>query len=156
VANTYVQQRVHLIWTTLNRQDFLAPELRTPLWSFFGGVIRHHGGVLFIAGGVEDHVHLYAEYPKTIALSQFVSLIKAHSSRWMRETYASMAGFHWQSGYAGFSVQGRGDAALREYIANQEEHHQRTTFNDEYLAILNRHGITFDPKYVFDQAIARE
>ena len=149
MANTYVQQRIHLVWATLNRQDFLSKEYREPLWAYVGGIVRHHRGVLFASGGVEDHIHLYAEYPKTITLSQFVSLIKSHSSKWLRESYPALRGFHWQSGYAGFSVQRRGDEALHEYIRSQEEHHRTVTFQEEYLKLLRRHKVDFDPRYVF-------
>jgi putative transposase len=98
MANTYVQQRIHLVWATKRRQDFLRPEHRTELWPFLGALIRNHGGVLFVAGGIEDHVHLYVEYPKTLSLSQFVNTVKSHSSKWLKESYPELQGFHWQGG----------------------------------------------------------
>jgi REP element-mobilizing transposase RayT len=150
MANTYVQQRVHLVWSTRHRQDFLLPRYREGLWPFLGTVIRNHRGVLFVAGGIQDHIHIYAEYPKTVTLSQFVNTIKAVSSKWLRESYPQLTGFHWQSGYAGFSVDKRGDERLQEYIRNQEVHHQKVTFQEEYLQLLKRFGVSFDPKYVFD------
>lgn len=113
-------------------------------------VVRYHRGVLFVAGGVEDHLHLYAEYPKTIALAQFVGAIKAHSSKWLRRTFPAMAGFRWQTGYAGFSVHRRDDERLRAYIEGQEEHHRTISFPEEYLKLLRLHGIAFDPRYVLD------
>jgi putative transposase len=148
--NTYVQQRIHLIWGTLRRQGFLTEEYRDSLYARIGGIIRYRRGVLFIAGGVEDHIHLYAEYPKTEALAALVNAIKSHFSRWLRETYPALAGFRWQSGYAGFSVQRRGEEALLGYINSQVEHHRRATFQKEYLALLAEHGVEYDLRYVFD------
>ncbi len=150
MANTYVQQRIHLVWATLNRQDFLLSPYRDALFSYIGGIIRHNHGVLFAAGGTENHIHVYAEYPKTLALVRFVNVIKSNSSKWLRESQPALSAFHWQRGYAGFSVQRRNDERLREYILNQEEHHRTLTFQDEYLLLLERHGMALDSPYVFD------
>lgn len=149
MADTYVQQRIHLVWSTRRRQGFLGPSVRQALWPYLGGIIRHHGGIMFIAGGTADHIHIYTEYPKTLSLSQFVSKIKSNSSKWLRETYPELAGFHWQSGYGAFSVGKRGDDALREYIRNQETHHKAMTFEEEYLKLLRGHQIAYDSRYVF-------
>lgn len=95
-------------------------------------------------------IHLYAEYPKTVTLSGFVNAVKSHTSKWLRETYPALSSFRWQTGYAGFSVQPRGDDKLIEYIQNQEAHHRTTDFRQEYLNLLRRHRIDFDHRYVFD------
>ena len=148
MADTYVQQRIHPVWSTRHRQDFLTREIREALWPYVGGIIRHHGGVMFAAGGTSDHIHIYAEYHKTIPLSQFVSKIKSNSSRWLRQTYPHLGGFHWQSGYGAFSV-ARRDEGLKEYIRNQEQHHHNILFEEEYLRLLRCHNIEFDVRYVF-------
>lgn len=148
MADTYVQLRIHLVWSTRNRQDFLEEGLRERLWSYIGGIIRHNKGVVFAIGGTFDHVHIYCEYPKTTSLAQFVSKIKSNSSKWLRETYPELDLFHWQSGYGAFTVGRRGDERLTEYIRNQELHHLTMTFEEEYLRLLNAHRIIFDPRYV--------
>ena len=148
MPDTYVQQRVHLVWSTRNRQDFLTVEIRERLWPYIGGIIRHNNGVVFAIGGVADHVHIYCEYPKTISLAQFVSKIKSNSSKWLRETFPELQGFHWQSGYGAFSVGRRGDEPLAEYIRSQEAHHRTMTFETEYLRILSAHRIPYDSRYV--------
>ena len=150
MPDTYVQQRIHLVWATRKRAALLTGECRRALWPYLGGIIRHYGGVLLVAGGIEDHIHVYADYPKTLALSQFVNVIKSNSSRWIRERTDSMLNFHWQSGYGGFSVDRRRDEALHEYIVNQEQHHKTMTFQEEYVRLLRRHSIPYDSRYVFD------
>ena len=105
---------------------------------------------MLIAGGTEDHIHIYADYPKTLSLSKFVNAIKSNSSRWMRETGVVSGEFHWQSGYGGFTVDKRADKALQRYIMNQEQHHKTMTFQEEYLRLLRRYNIPYDSRYVFD------
>ena len=97
-----------------------------------------------------DHVHLYCEIPKTIALSQFVNAIKSLSSKWLREEFKELAGFRWQAGYAAFSVDKTSDSRLQEYIRTQEQHHRILSFEQEYVRLLRRFEIHFDPTYVFD------
>jgi REP element-mobilizing transposase RayT len=150
MANTYVQQRIHLVWSTKHRQEFLSARVRAGLWPFLGSVVKRHHGVLFEIGGVDDHLHLYAEYPKTVSLAQFVNTLKSVSSKWLKETYPELQGFRWQSGYGGFSVSRKGDERLQEYIRNQEFHHRRVTFQEEYLRLLRHLNIEYDPRYVFD------
>jgi putative transposase len=76
--------------------------------------------------------------------------VKSHSSKWLKESYRELQGFHWQGGYAGFSVNRKEDEALQEYIRNQEEHHRAMSLQEEYLKLLKRFGIPYDPRYVFD------
>ena len=149
MANTYVQQRIHLVWSTHKREPVLSAEHLHSLPEIIGGIIRRTQGVLFVAGGTQDHVHVYAEYPTTLSLSKFVNEAKSYSSKWLREK-PGMATFHWQSGYGGFSVSRRGDQALQEYIINQAERHKTMTFQEEYLRLLKQFGIPYDPRYVFD------
>jgi REP element-mobilizing transposase RayT len=149
MADTYVQQRIHLIWSTRERAPTLTLEARKRLWPYFGGIIRHYGGVMLAAGGMADHIHIYADYPKTIALSQFVNTIKSNSSRWLNDKFFTTR-FHWQSGYGGFTVGRGGDKALQEYIWNQDRHHASMTFEQEYMRLLDRHHITYDTRYVLD------
>jgi putative transposase len=89
-------------------------------------------------------------YPKTIAVFQFLNMVKAVSSKWLKDSYRELQGFHWQSGYGGFSVSRNGDAALQDYIRNQEDHHKTMSFQEEYLKLLKRFGLSYDPRDVFD------
>lgn len=150
MADTYVQQRIHLVWSTRKRESILTPQVQDRLWPYLGGIVRHCGGVMLIAGGTSDHVHIYADYPKTLALSQLVNTIKSNSSRWLKEEFFGGQGFHWQSGYAGFTVSRHGDERLQEYIRNQAQHHATMTFEEEYLRLLRSHHLSYDARYVLD------
>ncbi len=97
-------------------------------------------------GGVEDHIHLLLQFPATIAVAEAVKTIKSNSSGWMSDEIGEFA---WQQGYGAFSVSKSNIAAVVRYIQNQEKHHRRMTFEDEFLTMLDRHGIEYDPKYVF-------
>lgn len=93
---------------------------------------------------MEDHAHLLIRIPPTIALSDAVLEIKARSSRWMGKT------FEWQRGYGAFSVSHSNIQSVVRYIRNQETHHRKMSFAEEFTALLQKHGIDFDPRYVFD------
>ena len=97
-------------------------------------------------GGVEDHVHLLFHLPPSLALARAVTLFKSNSSKWMNE---SARKFAWQEGYGAFSVSASNLAAVAKYIQDQESHHRKISFEDEYLALLRKHGVEFDPRYVF-------
>ena len=97
-------------------------------------------------GGFEDHAHLFFHLPPTLSLSKVMLTIKANSSRWMREANRKFA---WQEGFSAFSVSASNRTSVVEYIRNQKKHHQRMTFEDELLKLLKKHGVEYDPKYVF-------
>jgi REP element-mobilizing transposase RayT len=107
---------------------------------------RNHGMTITEIGGVEDHVHLLFHLPPILALARAVTLFKSNSSKWMNESGRK---FTWQEGYGACSVSASNLAAVVRYIQNQEGHHRKISFEDEYLALLRKHGVEFDPKYVF-------
>jgi hypothetical protein len=94
-------------------------------------------------GGMEDHVHILMQLPPTLAEAQAILLIKSYSSKWMGRD------FTWQKGYGAFSVSASNVPAVIRYIENQERHHRKRTFDQEFIAMLKKHGVAFDPKYVF-------
>jgi REP element-mobilizing transposase RayT len=120
--------------------------MQPKLWSYLGGIARNHDFLVLANGGVEDHVHLLIQLPPMLSLAKAVSLLKANSSRWMNEHRIR---FGWQEGYGAFSVSASNLNAVERYIANQAKHHRRMTFEDEFVALLKKHKIRFDPKYVF-------
>jgi REP element-mobilizing transposase RayT len=140
----------HLVFSTKNREPFLSAELRPRLFEYFGGILRAHGGCLVAAGGVEDHVHLLAGLSREMAVAEALRLLKANSSKWVHETGAGPAAFAWQTGYAAFTVSLSKKGTVKRYLARQEEHHRTQTFQDEYRALLRRHRIAFDERYLWD------
>jgi putative transposase len=99
----------------------------------------------FAIGGMEDHVHILFRLPPTLTLAKSVSLLKANSAKWMNERGARFA---WQQGYGAFSVSSSNVAVVIRYIDTQEEHHRKKTFEEEFVALLRKHGVQFDPRYV--------
>jgi len=100
-------------------------------------------------GGIEDHVHLLISLPATMNISKAMQLIKGGSSKWLHDEFPDQREFAWQEGYGAFSIATSQIDSTKEYIANQVNHHAVKTFEEEFIAILNKHGIEYDPRYVW-------
>jgi REP element-mobilizing transposase RayT len=144
---------VHVIFSTKYRKPVLSDEWRDDLFAYIGGTIKDHKATLLQSGGIEDHVHLLVRFHPQFAISSTIQLLKASSSKWINENSKTTKKFQWQTGYGAFSVSQSMADCVKNYIASQRAHHCKFTFHDEYLAILKRHQIEFDPKYVFEQEI---
>lgn len=105
---------------------------------------------LICAGGMHDHIHLYASLPSTITIADFVSVVKSNSSRWIHESFPKRRAFGWQEGYGAFSVSKSEEARVISYIRNQERHHAKRNFNDEFLEFLDKYKIEYDRRYLWD------
>ena len=150
MPNTYTNLLFHIVYSTKYRKPLIQPSWQDELYGYMGGIIRAEKGILLVAGGIEDHVHLLAKLPPTIAVSDMLRLIKANSSKWANER-SDVPYFEWQAGYGAFSVSESNVPSVRKYIDSQEEHHRKQAFRDEYLALLRRHNIEFDERYVFEE-----
>jgi REP-associated tyrosine transposase len=146
LSHTFSQNHLHIVFSTKDRRKLIAPSIQLKLWGYMAGIARNHEFLVLANGGMEDHVHLLIQLPPVLPLAKAVSLLKANSSSWMNEHGMKFA---WQKGYGAFSVSASNIAAVKRYIANQQKHHKRRTFEDEFIALLNKHGIPFDPKFVF-------
>ena len=120
--------------------------VRPRLFAYLGGVVRSLGGEPLIVNGVADHVHVLLTLPATVTLAETMRRIKAKSSRWMRQ---GTQDFAWQAGYAAFSVSQSNLAGVKEYIANQEEHHKRIAFKDEFLSLLKRNELEYEERFLW-------
>ena len=149
MAHTFTCLFTHIIFSTKHRAPLLLPEFKTCLFEYMRGIIRNKDGTSLLINGPEDHVHILAILPATIALSDFMRDLKGDSSGWAKDTLG-LADFGWQTGYAAFAVSKSNVEAVRIYIADQEEHHRRVSFQEEYLAFLKRHEIDYDERFVFD------
>lgn len=109
------------------------------------GIGRNHDFLVIANGGMEDHVHLLIQLPPALALAKAVLLLKSNSSKWMNERGIK---FNWQEGYGAFSVSASNVAAVVRYIENQEMHHRKITYDQEFVTLLKKHKMEFDPKYV--------
>jgi putative transposase len=134
---------VHVIFSTKGRRRTIKRELQPRLWAYLAGIAKNHDINMLAVGGTEDHVHLVFHLPPKLALAKAVVLLKANSSKWMSKDLS------WQEGYGAFSVSSSNLAAVIRYIENQEKHHRKFTFDEEFRAILRRHGIQCDPRELF-------
>jgi putative transposase len=145
MSHSYAQNTVHLVFSTKDRSKMIGPNLRAKLWAYIVGICRKEGIFVHVLGGTADHIHLLLQLPPTHSIARAVLTIKSNSSRWARQMRSDFA---WQEGYAAFSVSASVLPIVQRYIENQEEHHRKMSFEEEYLAFLRKHGVTYDPKFV--------
>lgn len=147
MANTFHQHLYHIVFSTSGRRRLMKQAIQAELWRVIVGIARAEGWKAITVGGMEEHVHLLISIPPAIAVAKAVQVIKANSSHWMK---ARVRGFAWQQGYGSFTVSRSAITSVAKYIETQEKHHRGMSFEQEYLALLKRHGIEYDEKYVFD------
>jgi REP element-mobilizing transposase RayT len=147
--STFVSNLVHFVWGTANREPLLRKSWRDRLHGYIGGILENKKAKLLAAGGIEDHIHVFASLPATMSLSQAAGAMKANSSRWIHETIPNSRGFDWQAGYGAFSVSKSAEPQLSAYIHNQEEHHRQRKFTAEFMALLEKHDIPFEERYLW-------
>lgn len=150
MANTYSNLFYHIVFSTKNREDFIAPEIEGRVWAYIGGVARKHKMTALQVGGTENHIHGLILAPPTIAPSKIAQWIKGDSSKWIHEEFLRIRGFAWQDGYGIFTVSKSSTPNVIEYIRNQREHHSGQSFEDEYLELLKLHGVDYDERFLFD------
>jgi REP element-mobilizing transposase RayT len=147
---SYISSWFHCVFSTKERRPLITPPLRERLWPFLGGIARQNRMKAIEIGGTLDHVHILLSLPATLSIAQALQLLKGASSRWVHETFPEHRRFRWQEKYGAFSVSvSQLDKAIR-YIQGQEQHHRRKTFQEEFLALLKRHRIEYDERYLWD------
>ena len=148
MPQTHASINLHVVHGTKGRLELIPPEIMPRLCAYLGGVAHHRKAMLLAAGGMPDHLHMLLSVHPTTAPSDLVRDLKANSSRWFRETLGRR--FAWQAGFGEFAVSASNLDVVRRYINNQAKHHAKMSFVDEYLAMLKRHRVEYDPRYVFD------
>ncbi len=142
---------VHSVFSTKDRRPFLRDKiLRDELHRYLGGILAKRDCQPIIVGGVEDHVHLLCALSRTCEAAAMVKEVKRGSSLWIKTKSPDLQDFSWQNGYGIFSIGFSQIALLRGYIAGQEEHHRKVSFQDEFRLLLKRYEIEFDERYVWD------
>ncbi len=142
---------IHLVFSTKERRPFLRDKgRRESLHGYLGGTSKTLDCPPIMVGGVEDHVHLLARFGRSITQAEWVKELKRVTNLWLKEQSPEYADFAWQGGYADFSVSPSGLEGVRRYIAEQEMHHQKISFQDELRALLRKHQLEWDERYVWD------
>jgi len=142
---------LHVVFSTKNRAPFLkSRDLREELHGYMVGTVLGIKGPSLIVRTVEDHLHCLLRLSRTISIAKLVETMKVESSAWVKRQLPQLSDFYWQAGYGAFSVSQSNVEQVKAYIANQEEHHRRVSFQDEFRILLQRHEIEFDERYVWD------
>jgi putative transposase len=151
MPQSLAQIYLHIVFSTKHRRPWLEDKiLRAEMHQYLGGICRNLDSPALIVGGVEDHVHLLCRLSRTHTVAEFLRELKRESSKWIKTKGSALADFHWQDGYGAFSVSASHVEAVQVYIANQEEHHRKQTFQDEFRLILKKYQVEYDERYVWD------
>src|SRR5262245_58016996 len=144
---SYVCSFAHCVFSTKDRRPLITAELRERLWPYLGGIARENDVKAVSIGGHTDHVHLLLSLPATMPIAKAMQLIKGGSSKWVHDSFPDQRLFAWQSKYGAFSVSVSQVERIIRYIDNQEAHHRKMTFQEEFLALLKKHRIEYDERY---------
>jgi REP element-mobilizing transposase RayT len=147
---SYVCSYAHCEFSTKDRRPLITPQLRERLWPYVGGIARENGLKAVSIGGVEDHLHLLLSVSATMPIAKAMQLIKGSSSKWVHDTFPDQRLFAWQSKYGAFSVSLSQVDKIVDYIENQEAHHRKMTFQEEFIVLLKKHKIEYNERYLWE------
>jgi putative transposase len=149
MANTFSQIYIQTVFAVENRQSLIKPEFKEELYKYITGIVRNQGQKLIAINGMPDHVHILIGLKPAMALADLVREIKADSTNFINSRKLVHGRFNWQDGYGAFSYGHSQLDQIIRYIQNQEKHHQKHSFKDEYMTFLRKFDIAFEEKYVF-------
>ena len=150
MANTYSNLLFHIVFSVKERRSLLSLELRERLYPYICGIARENNFKAISVGGTDNHVHILLALRPDLPIYKAVQLIKGGSSKWLHDNFPELDIFSWQEGYGAFTVSASQINVIKQYITNQEQHHKKLNFQEEYLAFLKCNNINFEPKYLFD------
>jgi REP element-mobilizing transposase RayT len=150
MPQSLVRMLGHVVFSTKQRVPAITESVRPKLYGYMAGILRDEGCGEILIGGVADHVHIACSMSKHVAPVRILEIVKKQSSKWMKEQGPGLERFYWQTGYGLYSVSPSNFDRLLGYIRNQDRHHERMTFQQEFRALLRKHGVAFDERYVWD------
>ncbi len=153
MANTYTQIYLHIVFAVQNRTSLIQPEWKEELYKYITGIIQNNRHKLIAINGVSNHLHIAIGYKPNQLISDLLQDIKANSSKWINEKRFVKVKFNWQAGYGAFSFSHSQIDSVVKYIMNQEQHHKRKTFREEYVEMLKKYNVQFDEKYILMDVI---
>ena len=151
MANTYTQLYFHIVFAVKGRNNFISKQWKDDLYKYLSGIIANKDQKLMIVNGMPNHIHLLIGTKPNCNLSDLIRDIKANSSKWINEKKFTNFHFEWQTGFGAFTVSQSVVPNVIEYIKNQEEHHRKKTFKEEYVEFLKAYQIDFKDEYLFDE-----
>jgi len=142
---------LHIVFSTKHRQPFLkSPDDRRELFAYMATVLQEIDCPALLINGVADHIHILNSLSRNVAIKKVIEQAKTSTSKWLKGKAPSYRNFYWQAGYGVFSVSESKKPDVLRYIANQEQHHSRQSFQDEFRTLCDRHGLQIDERYVWD------
>ena len=150
MAGTYSNLNFHVVFSTKNRDPIITDELEEELYRYIAGIIKGEGAILLKIGGTENHVHLVIRLKPIHFIPDMLKKIKANASKWINDHQKINGRFSWQVGYGIFSVSESQLPHTIQYVGNQKEHHLRITFKEEFIRLLEKNGIQYDPEYLWE------
>ena len=150
MANTYSQINIHCVFAVKGRDNLITKFFRDDLHKYMAGILRNDNVYSLAVGGWKDHVHVFFELHPDLKISDLMRMLKATSSKWINDNKLVSGKFQWQEGYGAFSYSRSQRNDVIHYIMNQEEHHQKKTFKEEYLELLQKFEIEFKDEYLFE------
>jgi len=150
MPQSFTKLFAHLVFSTKDRKPFLDDTIRPRVHGYLATIVRNLDSPYVVVGGVADHVHILFDMGKLHAPVEFVEQVKRESSKFIKTLGPSYQEFYWQRGYGMFSVSPTHFASAEEYIRDQEAHHQKQTFQEEFREFLRRYGVDCDEQYVWE------
>lgn len=150
MANTYSQINIHCVFAVKGRENLISEKLSDDLHRYMSGILKNDNAYPLAVGGWKDHVHVFFELHPDSKISDLMRMLKASSSKWINDNKFVSGKFRWQEGYGAFSYCRSQRNTVIKYIMNQEEHHKKQTFKEEYLGLLRKFEIEFKDEYVFE------
>jgi putative transposase len=150
MANTYTQLNVQAVFAVKGRENFLHSSFSKKLFEYISGILKGIGQFPLAVNGDKDHVHIFFELNPSTSISDVMEKVKANSSKWINENHYAPGKFGWQRGYGGFTYSRSQRDNVINYIKNQEIHHHRKSFKEEYLEMLLKFEIEYDEQYIFE------
>jgi putative transposase len=150
MANTYTQLNVHAVFAVKGRGNYLDDSFKNNLHKYISGILKNLRQYPLSVGGYKDHLHIFYELNPDTSVSEVLEKVKSNSSKWINENKFVAGKFEWQRGYGGFTYARSQRNDVINYIMNQETHHQKRTFKEEYLELLKKFEIEFNEEYIFE------
>ncbi len=150
MANTYTQSYFHIVFAVKNREALIKKEWKNDLEKYITGIVQNQKHKLLAIGSMPDHIHIFIGYNVNYLIPKLVEEIKTSSNLWIKQNRLSKFRFEWQKGYGAFTYSRSQIDVVAQYVLNQEKHHKKKTFREEYIEMLKKFEIEFDEKYIFD------
>lgn len=149
MSKSYTNLIYHIVFATKGRRPTITPERQARLYEYIGGIVRKLGGILLAINGMADHIHILVKLRPDRSVSDVMRDLKANSSGWMHDVFPDASDFSWQRGFGAFTVSTSQVEGVKRYIAEQQIHHAEKVFEDEFVGLLRKNEVEYDPEYLW-------